>query len=41
MDRLEELSVTDFFDVVSRSVSLASKHTIERPDFELEEGGGR
>ena len=41
VDRLEELSVTDFFDVVSRSVSLASKHTIERPDFELEDGGGR
>ncbi len=38
VDRLEELSVIDFFDLVSRSVSLASKQAIERPAFELEGG---
>ena len=41
VERLEELSVIDFFNLVSRSVSLASKQTIEHPSFELESDGGQ
>lgn len=41
VERLEELSVIDFFNLVSRSVSLASKQTIEHPSFELESDVGQ